>query len=247
VLAWGAYAATLGLLLSRYGFRPFRNLLSLVPLLAVLVGCLYGRLLRRPAIAARPAARRWLAAAAAALPLALFAAPDAAYVRHQLQLVDSRHQAALWLAAHAMPGDTSLFAQELAFLPSEMQSVPGASRELPWREARSAIAGRCCRFAVLGDYQAAPELEPIAPQVWRDEVLAGYEVRAAYGEDGPNGLPQSTFHGNRQHLWVLECRPERRPEAPHPADRLPAKGAPAPPARVRETRAPGAGRAGAPP
>jgi hypothetical protein len=228
VLVWTVYAAALGGLLSRYGFRPFRNLLSLVPLLAVLVGCLYDRLRRRPAVAARPAARRWLAAAAAALPLVLFAAPDAAYVRHQLRLVDSRHQAALWLAAHATPGDASLFAQELAFLPSEMRSVPGASRELPWPQARAAIAGRRCRFAVLGDYQAAPELEPIAPRVWRDEVLAGYEVRAAYGEDGPNGLPQSTFHGNRQHLWVLE----RRPDAPHPADRLPAKGLP------------GAGRAG---
>jgi hypothetical protein len=214
VLAWGAYAAALGLLFSRYDFRPFRNLLSLVPLLAVLVGCLYGRLRRRrrchpPGAAAPPATRRWLDAAAVALPLALFAAPVASYVHHQLTLVDSRRQAALWLASHATPGDTTLSAQELAFLPSEMEKVPGNTREFPWPRSLLAITRRCCRFVVLGDFLTLPDLKPIAPEVWRDEILPRYEVRAAYGEEGPNGQAEYTFHGNRQRLMVLERRPRR--------------------------------------
>ena len=218
VLVWGVYAAALGLLLSRYGFRPFRNVLSLVPLLAVLVGCLYGRLrclshlrslsrLPRPrGVVARPAARRWLDAAAVALPLALFAAPVASYVRHQLTLVDSRRQAALWLAAHAAPGDVTLLAQELAFLPSETQKLPGKTREFPWPRSLLAVTRHCCRFVVLGDFLTLPELKPVPPEVWRDEILPRYEVRAAYGEDGPNGQAEYTFHGNRQRLVVLERR-----------------------------------------
>jgi hypothetical protein len=216
VLAWGAYGAALGLLLSRYSFRPFRNLLSLVPLLAVLVGCLYGRLRRLPRLqgaAARPAARRWLDAAAVALPLALFAAPVASYVRHQLTLVDSRRQAAHWLASHAAPGDAILYAQELAFLPSEVQAVPGKPREFGWPRSLLAVTRRCCRFVVLGDFLTLPDLKPIPPEVWRDEILSRYDVRAAYGEDGPNGQAEYTFHGNRQRLLVLERRPRRLPPA----------------------------------
>jgi hypothetical protein len=57
-LAWGVYAAALGLLFTRYPFRPWRNLLPLAPLAAVLVGCLYGRLRRAAAAAAAAAAAR---------------------------------------------------------------------------------------------------------------------------------------------------------------------------------------------
>jgi len=200
VLCWGTYAAALGLLLSRFGFHVFRNLLSLVPLLAVLLGCSYQRLRRR---AGRPAVRRTLDAAAIALPLVLFGAPLTSYVRHQLALVDSRRQALAWLAAHRAPEDRVVVARELAFLPSELQGLPGSAAELPWPEARRDLQLRHCRFAVLGEmFVRGQGLLPFA--AWRQEVPPEYAVRAAFGEDGPNGDPLMTYHGNRQRLYVLE-------------------------------------------
>lgn len=201
-LCWGSYAAALGLLLSRFGFHAFRNLLSLVPLLAVLLGCSYQRLRQR---AVRPAVRRTLDAAAIALPLMLFGAPLTSYVRHQLALVDSRRQALTWLAAHRAPEDRVVIARELAFLPSELQGLPGSAAELPWPEARRELQLRRCRFAVLGEmFVRGQGLLPSA--AWRQEVPPEYAVRAAFGEDGPNGDPLMTYHGNRQHLYVLERR-----------------------------------------
>jgi hypothetical protein len=211
VLGWGAYAAALGLLLSRFGFHPFRNLLSLVPLLAVLPACLYQRLRRRSRWTRRirrtsaPVALRLLDAAAVALPLVLFAAPVTSYVRHRIALVDSRRQAVDWLAAHAAPGDTAAVASELAFLPSELARVPGRAGELPWPEARPEIRQRRCRFAVLGEMWVHGQ-GPLPAAAWSRDVLPFYEVRAAFGEDGPNGDPSYVFHGNRQRIFVLERR-----------------------------------------
>jgi hypothetical protein len=208
VLGWGAYAAALGVLLSRFPFHAFRNLLSLVPLLAVLIGCLYAGVRRR---VARPAARLTLDAAAIALPLALFAAPLSSYVGHQLSLVDSRHQAVRWLAAHVAAGETVVVAAELAFLPSELETVPAGVGEVHWPELRRDIGERRCRFAVLGEI-FVHGLGPIPPAVWRDEILTRYAIRAAYGEEGPHGEPAWAFHGNRQRIYVLERREPAVPE-----------------------------------
>jgi dolichyl-phosphate-mannose-protein mannosyltransferase len=200
VVGWLVYAAALGLLLSRFGFRAFRNLLSLVPLLAVLLACSYQRLRWR---AVRPAARRTLDAAAFALPLLLFGAPVTSYVRYQLALVDSRREAVRWLAAHGMPGDEILVAEELAFLPSEIRSLPGSAGELAWPEARREIQLRRYRFVVLGE-MFVHGMGPLPSAAWRPEVPPEYAVRAAFGEDGPNGDPEFVFHGNRQRIYVLE-------------------------------------------
>jgi 4-amino-4-deoxy-L-arabinose transferase-like glycosyltransferase len=208
VLGWAAYAAALGWLLSRFGFHPFRNLLPLVPLLAVLPAGLYQRLRRRARRATSLAASRLLAAAAIALPPALFAAPLAPYLRHMCDLVDSRHQAVSWLAAHGAPGDTVVVAGELAFLPGELRRVPGSAAELPWAEARLAIRQRRCRFAVLGEMWVHGQ-GPLPAAAWAPEVMPLYAVRAAFGEEGPNGDPAFVFHGNRQRIYVLERRAAR--------------------------------------
>jgi hypothetical protein len=205
VLGWGAYAAALGLLLSRFGFHPFRNLLSLAPLLAVLPACLYAWLRRRTRGSSAPAALGVLDAAAVALPLVLFAAPLTPYLRHEIGLVDSRRQAVDWLAAHGAPGDTAVVASELAFLPSELARVPGSAAERPWPEARPEIQRRRCRFAVLGEMWLHGQ-GPLPAAAWNRDVLPFYEVRAAFGEDGPNGDPAYVFHGNRQRIFVLERR-----------------------------------------
>jgi Dolichyl-phosphate-mannose-protein mannosyltransferase len=203
VLGWGAYGAALGLLLSRFGFHAFRNLLSLVPLLAVLLACSYQRL-RQGAV--RPATRRMLDAAAVALPLVLFGAPLTSHARQQLALVDSRRQAVRWLAAHGEPGDEIVVAEELAFLPSEIRGLPGNARELAWPKARRELRLRRCRFAVLGE-MFVHGTGPLPSAAWRREVPPEYAVRAAFGEEGPNGDPDFVFHGNRQRLYVLELPP----------------------------------------
>ncbi len=140
--------------------------------------------------------------------MVLFAAPLAPYLRHMSYLVDSRHQAVGWLAAHGAPGDTVVVAGELAFLPGELRQLPGSAAELPWPEARLAIRQRRCRFAVLGEMWVHGQ-GPLPAAAWAPEVMPLYAVRAAFGEEGPNGDPAFVFHGNRQRIYVLERRAPR--------------------------------------
>jgi hypothetical protein len=202
VAAWTLFAASLLILADRYAFRPFRNLLPLVPLAciacALLVAWLAGH---------GPAARRrWLAAAVAlALPASVLPA-SAGYASERAAFEDSRAEAVRWLAPRLSPGDRVLVAAELRVARSELSRL-GSVTVLPFGDARRQLRRRG-GFA----YALGPELAGQGRDL-RDLAVEGLtrdplRELARFGE-GP--LPMGLlWRGNRAVVYVLA----RQPAAP---------------------------------
>jgi hypothetical protein len=208
VAGWLLLAGAFGIVLAPYPFRPFRNLLPVVPLLAVLTAFLYARLRR----AATRAHRRTFAAglavdlAAALLPLVLFGSALYAYDAERLRVQDSRTLAVRWLAAHTRPGDAVLVASELMFLPIQLDTLQATKVVTPWASWRQLMYERTYRFAVIGNFALpGPRLIPL--NFWR--TLHGlYEFKDTFGLR--SGLSSDSFYvsrGNRQPIFLLERRP----------------------------------------
>jgi hypothetical protein len=199
VAGWLLLAGALGALVAPFPFRAFRNLLALVPLAAILIALLHARV--------RGGRRRaWIVdAAAAALPLLLFGAPVLRYAGARLALVDSRTEAAHWLAAHSGPQDKTLFLRELTFLPTQLDALPGECYEAQWPRLRRQLGDEGYRYVVLAAHLVLPGPREFPRWIWDAEVWPRYELRAAFGEDD-TADSQWVFRGNRQAIYVLERR-----------------------------------------
>ncbi len=211
VLGWLLFATVTGLLVDPYKFRAFRNLLALVPLACVTTALLYARLrrsVRRPV---------WVDLAAVALPVLLFAPALQPYIRHQLQLEDSREQAVRWLADHIGPEHRVLVTEELAILPSRMAALKAGEVDVRhWGRAKDRIFNRRFHYVVLGTPTRARGGSRITPPV-RDRILRNYEVAARFGHY-PTYAAGVVFNGNGQLVFILK----RVPRAPRS---LPPRGA----------------------
>src|SRR5262249_33223864 len=151
VWGWLLFAAATGLLLAPYKFRAFRNLLSLVPLGCVLAGLLYAAVRRR---LSRPSRRLGLDLAAAILPVALFAPSLYPYCIYQFRPEDSGPSALGWIARHARPEERVLFAEELAFLPGRVDSLPSQTAVQPWGKVWKRVSNRRFHYLVLGEIES---------------------------------------------------------------------------------------------
>jgi hypothetical protein len=202
-LGWLLFSAVLGTVLASFPFHPLRNLLSFIALGCVTAALLYTRVRE----AAARSGRRWpvraVDLAAAALPVVLFAVPLSQYVRHQLALEDSRHQAIVWLAAHTGPGDNVLISWELAILRCEIERLKAETLVEWWPRWRALARKDAFRYAVLGDLTLAGT-RPIPPKAW-DEILGHYQIKATFGER-PVAEDAGTFHTNREKVYILESR-----------------------------------------
>jgi hypothetical protein len=199
--AWGwvLFAAATGLLVAPYKFRAFRNLLALVPLGCVLAGLLYAEARRR---LSRPLG---LDLAAALLPLVLFAPALYQYSAFQLRLEDSRTTALHWLAHHARPDQRILFAEELAFLPGRVDSLPSETAVRPWETAWNRIWKRRFNYLVLGEITTSDGQSRILPSM-REWIFQNYRLEATFGSE--RGLPGPYFlKGNRQIIYILRRVP----------------------------------------
>ena len=186
-LAWTLYAGVAALALSRYPFRPFRNLLPLVPLACVLAALLVARLRER---APR---RAWVDAGAVVLAGLLLLPSSLAYARGRRGLVDSRVQAVDWVRAHAATGDPLLVSQELAIVRSELRRLGGWAAVLPEREARKRLRRRGgFALVITGPGTGLPAL--LAAGGTREP----YELAARFGESP--GIGQ--WRGNREVVEV---------------------------------------------
>lgn len=202
--AWGwlLFAAATGLLVAPYKFRAFRNLLALVPLGCVLAALLYAHLRRR---LSRPSRQAWLDLAAALLPLILFAPAVYRYSASQFRLEDSRTAAVSWLARHVQPDQRVLFSEELAFLPSRVDSLPAETAVRPWEKAWNRIWNRRFHYLVLGE-MVYPDGHPMILPSMREWILQNYRLEATFGSE--IGLPGPfLLKGNRQTIYILRRVP----------------------------------------
>jgi len=209
VAGWLLFGIATGLLLASYQFRAFRNLLAFVPLACAAVALLYARL--REATSRR----RWLDAAAAALPVLLFLPALYEYDSFQLALVDTREQAIRWLAGHVRPTDRVLFLGELAFLPSRLETLPAEVRVRTWDKARDRVIERRDHYLVLGEVRRSDGRNKIRPIIlqW---ILANYKVVASFGSVATSHYG-GFYRGNEEVIYVLRRVP-RTLTPPTPSD-----------------------------
>lgn len=206
VWGWLLFGAATGLLVAPYKFRAFRNLLSLVPLACVLIALLYARLRQR---VPRP---RWLDAAAAVLPLVLFAPALQQVATFYLSLEDSRELAIRWLDEHTGPRDRVLFLEELGVAPARIASLDAGTDVKPWELAWDRILKRRFRYIVLGEL-SREDGSPKIPGDIRLWIFKNYALVARFGQY-PTNFWGVTFNGNGQLVYVLKRVP--RPEEGRP-------------------------------
>lgn len=186
VLAWALYAAALGLLLSRYPARPFRNLLPLLPLACVLAALPYARLRER---LQRP---RWLDVAAVLCALAFLLPGDLAYALDRADLVDSRVRAIDWAAAHLAPGEAVLVSEELAIVRGDLARLPGEALVLEVPAARDRLRRRRdIAMVITSDLNGATGLP---------DLQEGGRMRTAFRLAARFGDPHEGAWENRRQL-----------------------------------------------
>ncbi len=148
---WVVFAVLLLALIIWPRFQPFRNVLSLIPLLCVAAAFFLEQLWlyfqqRRtgfPALVGLAALLLFIA------PLAWF---SGLYLWTRLRQVDSRVHAVDWLQQHASPETTVLGIRELAILPAEWQRVRAKMTVVPWFEAADLLRRQRFDYLVTGDF-----------------------------------------------------------------------------------------------
>jgi hypothetical protein len=192
-LAWTFFAAALAIVLSRYPFRPFRNLLPLLPLACVLVALLFAQ------VRERLRWRVWGDAAAVALVLALFLPSDVAYARERAGMVDSRVRALDWVAEHAGPADVVLVSEELAILRGEMARLRAQTEVLDLRQARIRLRRRRdVQLVITGDLGGRGGLG-LPDVIAKGKTRAPFELAARFGENPSTRI----WRGNRQLVLIF--------------------------------------------
>jgi hypothetical protein len=194
VLAWTLYAGLTGLLVSRYPFRPFRNILPLVPLACVLAALLAAHLRERVA------RRIWVDAAAVLLAGLLLLPGSLAYARGRAGLVDSRVQAVDWVRERARAGDPVLVSEELAIVRGELARLGGGAVVLEQEEARKRLRRRGgFPFVVTGAFAGKAGIG-LPTLLAEGGALERYELAARFGGETP-GIGQ--WRGNRETVLIF--------------------------------------------
>jgi hypothetical protein len=184
---WVFYAALTVLFLLQFPFRPFRNMLPLVPLTCVACAVLFVRI---RSLVFRP----WLVeAVAVVIVFVLFGPALVSYAENRLRCVDSRVEVMDWLLTNREPGDTIVFHPGVAFLPSEIGRLAG-------RGEVGRRPGAETDFFVVG---LLPEAggDPLALTP-SEEPSGGYVLQAEFGEDETPSDP-GFWRRNRQAIRIF--------------------------------------------
>lgn len=198
-LGWALFIALNLFLYLRQSYQPFRNLLPLAPVLCVSLAVLLARLREK---LPRPA---WADAAAFLLIGLLFGPPAARFVHERATFEDSRTQTVDWLARHMVQGQTVLFLENLAFLPSQLERLEGKVVEVHrWENLRRRMLRRRVRYVVLTQMMTREDRPLIEPE-WLRILDRRFERRIRFGEAPVTPVP-GHWHGNRQTIHVLERR-----------------------------------------
>lgn len=227
-LAYLAFAVPMLIVLLPPAFQPARNLVPLVPFLAIAAVI---AVVRGVDLVARAVSlpRGVQIGAASVIVIALCWAPFAdgtrAYIEQKRGHVDTRRVVRDWLASRVRPGDRVLVSQELAFLPSDLADLC-ARVTIQSQQGAATMPGY--DWVVLGDLDG-----PKWPPLWRD-ALAGRPVAETVGRyptsgqagSGPlSGLLEDVWHSNVERIHVVgpaatAVRGPRRGRCPAPDRRV---------------------------
>ena len=224
VIAYLAFAVPTLAVLLRAGFQPVRNILPLIPFLAVAAAATI-------VAAVRFVATRWClsqgvqAALAVVIALALCWAPLQGGTRRYMAMerghVDTRTSVRQWLASRVADGDRVLVAEEVSMLPSQLRRI---CADVTTGSQRHAAPVDAYDWIVLGDQD-----DPRWPSPWEDE-LAHREATWSVGDYPMSGSTtglriktqplEQVWHDNRERIHVFgppDALTRDRRDAPCPS------------------------------
>ena len=199
---WCVYAGASLLLFGTRSFKPFRNVLPLVPVACVCAALFYEALRRR---LARPGSIDALALAGV---LATLGVPLASYSWRRHELRDSRVLAVDWLVAHSGSADRVLVIRDLGVLDQELARVRAAGGPAKaWlEEAGPRIAADAPRFVVAGDQLRFDGSTLRAQEI--PAIASGYGIRYAAGIR-PTPPSRAWWRENDERIYVFEALQRR--------------------------------------
>ena len=208
-LSWIAFALILFLGFASSSFKPFRNLLPLVPLLCV-AGAMFCVWL---AEFLKTRVQRPVSVSVAVTALTLVIAFSLAHssVRHvqlRMQRIDTRVRAIDWLHRHATKEQTVLGLNEMAILPAEWNRVAARTRVVSWFEAADLLERERFDYIVSGEFNLsrAPDPNAWAAQLerWKSKTSA-LPIEASFGQV-PTPVVPYFWRTNDQRILILKGR-----------------------------------------
>ena len=186
-VSWIAFAL---LLLSGFvssSFRPFRNLLPLVPLVCIAAAlfCVWsGGYLKVQLHRRTVAALSFVAALTLLIALSL-AWSSGRHLQWRTQRTDTRVRAIDWLQQHAAKDETVLGIRELSILPAEWKRIAAQPTVVPWFEAAELLERQRFDYVVTGEFDLRYSPDPDAWSAYRDRwnaKVAPLRVEMNFGQ-----------------------------------------------------------------
>jgi hypothetical protein len=172
-IGWIAFALLLFLGFVSSSFKPFRNLLPLVPplciaaaLFCIWLGAYFKRRTQRPIVASS-----LVAVLVLVITLSL-AWSSAGYLQWRRQRIDTRVRAIDWLQQHAAIDETVLGLRELSILPAEWKRLAAKATVVPWLEAADLLERERFDFIITGEFDLRYAPDPNAWSAYRDRWTA---------------------------------------------------------------------------
>ena len=207
-LSWLGFVVLLVGAIAWPSFQPFRNLLSVAPLLCIAAAFLFDRVWfwfeRRHLRYGVPVVLGMIALFT--LPLAW---SSAVYLNARLDHTDSRIQAIDWLRQHAGKGATILGIRELAILPAEWQRIPAHAVVVPWFGAAELLQQQPFDYLVTGDFDLRFVSDPAPWSAYRERWLnqiSDMPAQARFGVVPPPVVPY-LWRTNDERVVILKGNP----------------------------------------
>ncbi len=195
-VAWLVFAVPFVVSLAPQRYQPFRNLIPLLPFLAIgaaaSLGCLArvgGRAVHLP----RAARQATALALATLVGVSLFFVGVQPSIRAESNIVDTRTQTVDWLVANTHRGQHVLVAEELAILPAELARIPATV------EVRSATDHLTADELKAYDHVVTGSFTPAAT-AWTD--AEGGSPAVTYGSH-VSPLDPFTYLGNDERILIF--------------------------------------------
>jgi hypothetical protein len=183
-LGWVCFAVALAALYLNQPFRPFRSVLSLVPLLCIAAAIAFSDVIDWARRGVRPWLRLGVTVALIGGCVASLALSSFRQVQWRMTRQDSRVQAVNWLRQHAEKGETVLGIQELMILPAEWERITARSTVVPWFDAAEVLARQHFDYIVTGEFDLRYATDPNGWAAYLDRWKAKVSPLAVQADFG---------------------------------------------------------------
>jgi hypothetical protein len=188
-------------------FQPFRNLLSLVPLLCIAAAVLCDRL--GYYFEHRPRSvwfKSWLASTLVLLVALSLAWSSGRHLQLRTPNIDTRIRAIDWLRQHATEKETVLGIRELSILPAEWKRIAARSTIVPWFDASDLLERQRFDYVVTGDFDLRYATDPKAWSAYRDgwkARISTLRLQADFGQVATPVVPY-LWRTNDERILILK-------------------------------------------